>query len=260
MSTGCNIPTAVNYDPNALTWDHSCQYLLKSTIPSGSICLLFEDTTEFEDRSFTASYSVKLGAWVFFHDYIPDYYLTTREKLFNVTNQKFYQHHEGAPGNYYDEVKPFFVDVAFRTTDNIELLLETVNWVSSLLLDKSDNNSRDSEWNTLTHITVWNSQQHTGRIAISQLFQNLQYDTSRNTNGQWSFNDFRNILASRGSQFIYDLFQDYSLDPATIGNKPWYELDLLQDKYFIVRFEFDNTIEKTLILHDTTIQAKKAHR
>ena len=258
MSNGCNIPTAVNYDPNATTWDHSCQYLLKASIPSGDVCLLFEDATEYEDRSFTVSYSVKLRAWVFFHDYIPDYYFTTREKLFNLKNQQYFQHHEGPPGQFHDNVQSFFVDVVFK--NDKELLLETVNWVSSVLENKSDMSSRDSQWNTLTHISIWNSQQHTGRIALQDVFQNLQYDTSRNTDGQWSFNDFRNVLSARGLQFIEDLFEDYQLDPTTIGNKPWYELELLQDKYFIVRFEFDNSSGKTLILHDTTVQAKLAHR
>jgi hypothetical protein len=44
------------------------------------------------------------------------------------------------------------------------------------------------------------------------------------------------------------------------STKDWYDAELLQDKYFVVRFEFDNTLQKQLILHETAVQAIKAKR
>lgn len=274
MSNGCTHITAQNYDPNATAWDHSCQYLLKVSLTPvftstpETFCLLFEDITDYEDRSFTISWSVKSQSWVFFHDYIPDFYFHTREKLFNSKEgTKLYEHHAGKPGTYHDEdPHPFFIDVVFRS--DVDILLETVEWISSVVSDTSDASSRASEWGTLTHISVWNSQQHTGRIALQDVFASLQYDTSRMTDGRWSFNDFRNVVTERGTQFIQTLFEDYQLDANLTEDKPWYDAELMQDKYMIVRFEFDNGQGqdpslyegKQLILHDTSITAIKAKR
>jgi hypothetical protein len=222
-----------------------------------------------EERNFTLSYSLEAQNWVFFHDYIPGFYFHTREKLYNLKRQEFYEHNlKDTYGSFYpspegaddapNEVKPCFIDVVFRTDG--EYLLETVNWISSVLENKVDTHDRDSEWNTLTHISIWNSQQHTGRIPLNSIFTDLQYRTSRGLNGSWSMNDFRNILNTRGVQFLNDLFKDYALDSAYAANKPWYDAELLQDKYMVVRFEFDNSMQKQLILHDLSVQGQKTSR
>jgi len=261
MTLGCTQLSANNYTSSADTWDYSCQYVLKVN----GICYLFQDIQDRVDNSFTLSFSAEGNNWVFFHDFLPDYYFHTREKLFNSRYIFQYIHNEGLYGHYHDQqfddgvsIKPFFIDVVFNAGQ--ELILETVDWVSSVLADSSDASNVGSEWNTLTHISIWNSQQHTGRIALQDVFKDVQYQTSRNLDGQWSFNDFRNIVTTRGTQFIKDLFNDYALDPAMTSTKPWYEKELMQDKYMIVRFEFDNSDQKQLLLHDTSIQAIKAKR
>jgi hypothetical protein len=258
---GCNQLSADNFDPTASSWDHSsCYYVLKVL----GWCLLFKDP-EMEDKSFTLSYSEEAKNWVFFHDFVPDFYINTRDKLYNVKDQNFYVHNEGAYGSYHQDnsqdeliTKPFFIDIVFKADE--ELTLESVNWVSSVLDDKQDLSPVGNEWNTLTHISIWNSQQHTGRIALKDVFKDLQYETSRNLNGKWSFNDFRNVVTTRGTQFIKDLFNDYTVDSSMVSDKVWYEKELLQDKYMIVRFEFDNSQQKQLLLHETSIQAIKSKR
>lgn len=257
---GCTQLSAVNFDPNATVWDYNCIYIIKSN----GVCLKFKDVENMIDNSFTLSYSVEGNNWVFFHDYIPDFYFHTRESLLNVYSQKLFKHNEGRYGFYHEEFerdlipKSFFVDIVFNAEDDI--LLETVNWVSSVLEDSSDASNVGSEWNTLTHISIWNSQQHTGRIPLDSIFKDLQYTTSRSTNGHWSFNDFRNIVEGRGNQFIQDLFHNYNIDPSYLADKAWYEKELIQDKYVIVRFEFDNSLQKQLLLHDVSVQAIKAKR
>lgn len=263
---GCTHISAYNFDPNATVWDHSCLYLLKVSVPNvltsepETFCLLFQDVQNYEDKSFTLSRSVKGDAWVFFHDYIPDFYFHTRESLFNTKNSReLYKHHEGPVGVYHEEEpKSFFIDIVFNA--GTDILLETVQWISSWMNDRADISSRDSEWQTLTHISIWNSQQHTGRVALQDVFAKLQYETSRIKSGEWSFNDFRNVVAQRGSQFLQDLFNDYMVDNSLIETKPWYDADLMQDKYMIVRFEFDNSVGKLLTLHNTSITAQVTNR
>lgn len=205
--------------------------------------------------SFTMSFSVAGRGWVFFHDYIPDMYIHTRELLFSAKDSEIFRHNTGAPGLYYDTpIKPFFIDVIFRGEDS-ELTLETINWISEYLT-----NQTDQTFKTLSHISIWNSHQHTGRIALRENLPLLNQEIRR-TQGEWSFNDFRNILTSKGVKFLADIFNDYALDGAQADvNLPWYFKELLIDQWFCVRFEFDNATGETLLLHDVTVHATKAPR
>lgn len=262
MQQGCNQVIAVNFDPTAQVWDQSCMYVYKvyDTVSESWKCIWFKDPVGMENKSFTISYSAEGGSWVFFHDYIPEFYFHTREKLNCLKDTLGFQFNEGLPGIYgtEDNAQPFFIDVVFKTDS--DFLLETVTWMSSVQDSTADLSAKDREWFTLTHITIWNSQQHTGRIALSDVFTDLQYTTSRKTKGSWSMNDFRNILADRGVQFVKTLFDNYALDTAYVAPKEWYEKELIEDKYCVVRFEFDNSISKQLTLHDTGVQGQKSIR
>jgi hypothetical protein len=270
MTSGCTQLNAVNYNPAAQIWDYSCIYIYKIWDKDSESfkCIAFKDVPadQLEDKSFTMSYSLEGQNWVFFHDYIPNFYFHTRDHLLNLKRQEFYRHNEkDTYGKYHvstDDItlerKSFFIDVVFK--NDTEFLLETINWISSVLENRTDTHDKGSEWNTLTHISAWNSQQHTGRIALSSVFTDLQYKTSRSTNGEWSLNDFRNIVTQRGSQFILDLFNNYNVDPTMVTTKEWYDAEVLQDKFVVVRFEFDNSTQKQVILHDLSVQGQKTVR
>lgn len=254
MAAGCKNPRAINFDPAANPDNFSCVYMLKKD----DICHWFEDLVpdESTSQSFTMSYSVLGQCWVFFHDYYPDMYIHTREKLYNAKNSRIYRHHGGPPGQYHagTATKPFFIDVIFQGGFN--LTLETVNWITDFL----DSTGTDQPFQTLTHITIWDSHQHAGRVALSSL-QPFKDFTARSTKGVWSFNDFRNLLIDKGVQFLQDIFHDYQVIPAQVDvNLPWYVKELLTDKWFCVRFEFDNSLDRQILLHDTTIQAIKSDR
>lgn len=254
MAAGCKNPTAANFSPSATSDNYSCVYMLKN---QGN-CHWFEDITPAQAvaKSFTMSYAINGQAWVFFHDYFPDMYIHTREKLYDIKNSAIYKHNDGPPGMYHQtgNPKPFFIDVVFQS--ELNLLLETVNWITDFL----DNSGTDQPFQTLTHITIWNSQQHSGRVALSKLQQFKEF-TARNTKGVWSFNDFRNVLIDKGVQFLQDIFHDYAVVSAQVDTGlSWYKKELLTDKWFCVRFEFDNSSNVQLLLHDTTVQAIKSDR
>ena len=150
--TGCLNINAVNYNGLADTEDYSCKYLIKHA----GICHLFQDVvppTDLVDKSFTMSYSVKESSWVFFHDYIPDFYFHTRENLFSIKEQKVYKHNDGHAGQYYSGTKPFFIDIVFRGKE--DMLLESIQWVSEFLTS-----STDLKFSTISHISIRNSIQH----------------------------------------------------------------------------------------------------
>lgn len=266
MAEGCTNPNAVNFDGAADSDDGSCKYLASI----GGNCYLFTDynVANVKSQGFTMSYSVAKNNWVFFHDYIPDFYFHTREKMHLIQDKNIFTANSGLPGFYLpttaslDAVAPngkFFIDVVFNYKD--EAILDSINWVMEVL-DRADNNTL-LEFNPLTHITIWNSFQTSGRIPLTALENTYQVENTRKTKSTWMFNDFRDLVASRnGANFLLDIFNNFAVNTGALDpNMPWYERKLFEDHYFIVRFEFDNgeghtedvltNVNKTVYLHDT---------
>jgi len=249
---GCTNPSAVNYNSSATVDDGSCVYLEKYN----GVCYAFQDVDadQIVDRSFTLSFSLEGKDWVMFHDYVPDFYFSDRENLYSLKDRKIYKHNQGAPGVYYDGTpRSFFIDVIFSAEQ--EFILNSLSWITEVLSSVGE-----EEFSTLTHLTIWNSQQCTGRVALSQVWENLAYET-RKLKGQWSFDDFRDMVATQGTTFLKDLFQNFAVDTTKLDeNKPWFDQDLLHDNWFCLRLEFDNTTGRKIFLHGVDINAQTAPR
>lgn len=239
--TGCMNPKAANYNPAATIADDTCLFVRKIE----GTCHLFRKAQDTVQQSFTASYSLAVGDWTFFHDYIADDYITTRNKLLSVKNNSIFEHNIGPHGMYYDTTpKSFFVDVV--VTEQKETILSALQWITEVL----DATGKDREHVTFTHVTVWNNNQCTGRIAAATAFKNLQYDHMRKTRGAWSFNSLRDIVKDNDTAFLFDLFGDYAVDSTKVDvNLPWYRKALLRDDHFVVRLEFDNVQDYNILLH-----------
>lgn len=249
---GCTNPSAVNYNSAADTEDYSCIYLEKLN----GQCYAFQDVAANQtiDQSFTLSFSLSESDFVFFHDYTPDFYFSSRDQLYNLKNKKIYVHHKGAPGLYHDSSpRSFFVDVVFPADS--EMILDSVQWISEVL-----NQGQPQQFSTFTHLTIWNSQQCTGRIPLAQVFTNLEY-TTRKTQGVWSFDAFRDQLKVYGTTFLKDLFNNFVIIDGTMDpDKPWFDQSLLQDNWFVIRFEFDNTSGNQFLFHGADINAERSYR
>lgn len=270
MTTGCTSPYAVNYNPLATVSDSSCLFLIKHA----GICNLFRDIdpNKLTNKSFTLSYSVLGNCWVMPHDYTPDMYVHTHQNLYSLKDQDIRLHHDGPPGQFLEgEVKPFFIDLIFMTEvrrrigqvssdefkESGDIILEAVEWVTEYLKTRVEQRQA-----TLTHVTIWNSYQHTGRIPLDTIQLTAESRQLRRTQGVWSFNDFRDTLDNHGEPFLKDFFNNFNLDPASLPTEPlaWYERKQMQDSYFCIRFEFDNISGDTIVLHDMIIQALKTDR
>lgn len=208
---------------------------------------------------FTLSYSVGSQKWAFFHDYFPAMYINTRKELFSSktnTGVSVVQKHNAGPVGQYltGSLKSFFVDVTFRA--ETDLLAETIQWKTDYITEGTTDT--DSLTGTLTHIAVWNSHQHSGRITL-QNYNPLDIQDIRRTKGVWSFNSFRDILETKGIAFLDSFINDYNLIGGNV-NKPWYDKELLSDTWFCVRFEFNNNQNRKVVLHDTALQATKSLR
>jgi hypothetical protein len=249
---GCTNPYAANYNGAATEEDGSCIFLYKIN----GTCYAFQAEPAARDESFTLSWSIDDNTWTFYHDYIPDFYFRVRKQLFSIKNKRIYRHNEGAPGKFYTpEPSSFFMDLVFK--DEKEMVLNTVIWISENL----NALSQEQEFKTFTHITVWNNQQCTSRIALSDAMDILQYVTHSKTQGYWSFENFRDMVVARDGDFLEDLFKNFSVKPGKLSStRMWYDEMLMEDKYFIVRLEYDNSEGNTVILHQADINEIPSNR
>lgn len=238
---GCNNPAAANYTPGATKDNGSCLYVKNV----GGICYLFKEPTESLREDFTCSYSLLVGDWVFFHGYIPDKYIQTRDQLYSLKDNELYKHNVGPYGRFYGtNPESFYIDLV--VTDNKESILSSLQWVTEVL----DSNGKDKEHLTFTHVTIWNNYQCSGRIPTAQAFKDLSYSTMRKSRGVWNFNDFRDVVKNNEDGFLKDIFNDFAVDTTKIDvNLPWYKRQLLMDDHFLIRLEYDNTQDYNIILH-----------
>lgn len=278
MILGCTVPWAKNYDPAATQDDGSCIYLEKV----GAICYEFTDVPveDTVDQSFTLSYAMTRG-WSFYHDYNPDFYFHTRNRFMNLKDGLGYYSNEGPRGVYYGAtVNPFFIDVVFsgqaalklpnqaRYTSVLEpypsMVLDSINWVSEVRAsgnDPEDDNAPALYNETITAVTIWNNFQTSGRVVLDQNKLSLQKSNNFNSEQKWAFNDFRDIVKNQGVSFLLDIFHDYTVDSTnTELNYSWFKKRLIEGKYFIVRFEFDNNNDKQITLHDLDVDVTKSYR
>jgi hypothetical protein len=253
---GCTNPAAANYDPSATLDDGSCIYLAKI----GDNCYYFEEAPGIEDQSFTLSYSLESDAWVFYHDYIPNFYIGTRKQLYTSMGSQLWKHNSGAPGQYYPYGEnqtvpyPFFIDIVFNYSE--EVLLDSIQWFTETM------NSLASvdEFTTFTHLTVWNSQQCTGKLPITDYIP-YSLTGTRKTVDEFSFNELRDIVIDRSAQFVGDIFANFRpIDAQLDSGMPWYEKRFLQSNYFIVRLEYDNVAAKAISLHSADISGSPSVR
>ena len=104
---------------------------------------------------------------------------------------------------------------------------------------------------TITDIMVYNNHQCSGLI-------NLEENTIRNTEGEWRFNNFRDIVIDVNSPVINN---DGTINTNNLDfSKLWFEKSNFIGKFIVVRLYMNNMEDNTILIHDVKAQSILANR
>jgi hypothetical protein len=218
-------------------------------------------------RAETISYSFNLDAWVSRHTYRGQMYASTRNGSYCYADGFLYKMEAGIVGmfdrvnlEFEQQREEAYIDVVFAEPHDIAKVIQSVLWDTKvyskvgtsykpvLLYDK-----------TINRIVIYNDAQVSGEITLvnGKNLINL-YDTVRNVEYNWKFNDFRDAVIDRNQPI---LFEDGKLNTANINLlKVWFKKSKFISKFVIVRMIIDNIDELTIDIENVNVNLKKSER
>jgi len=211
-----------------------------------TILVNFNNSTFFENKSFTISYSFLSNSWISYHSYFP-YYLYSDANSFYSDN--CYKHNEGNFQTYYGTKYNHILDfiainhpVESKITTNICYTATASNETSGVF------NPVNATFNKLI---AYNSRQSSGYqdVVIKSPFE-LNIDNNQvravNVDNKWRINDLRDITIDSAqpvwSKNWNDISSSYWIDrvPNNIDYlKSPYETSRLRDHYLGLRLFFN---------------------
>jgi hypothetical protein len=127
--------------------------------------LLVTKKSQKSGESFTISYYPLLGQggkWGSFHDYIPQSYISDRDKLFSITGGKIYKHNiKGKYQRFYDKEVPFEVQFVANIQD-----YEWFTYVDSEMHTEAEKEDVKGIDLTFDNMAAWNFTQGTGTLPF----------------------------------------------------------------------------------------------
>ena len=148
-------------------------------------------TKKSDTNSFTLSYSLDNNFWVAFHDYVPSLYYNTVNQLYAIAEQKVHKMNvASSKGKFFNEdIKSSYVNIIFNQFPSDIKVFYNINWISELY-DSLGVLLRNE---TISHITINNNFQTTGKITLTphQDFNNK--GNIRKLRSKWNFNKIKDI-------------------------------------------------------------------
>jgi len=199
------------------------------------------------DKSFAVSYSLEAEVWACFHDYVPDAIFCTANKLMSFKNQRIYIHNQSRlKGWFYN--RGYKSQIEFVVANLVSKAYHAINWKSQYKTD-----GVIDERKTFTAIMLYNHNQCSGEQPITLK------KTTRNAEGVWRFNEFRDLI--KNPQTIF-LDEKGNVIPSNImANKSFFKQSRFIGDYICVRMIFDNAnLLSEIVLSDFSINDKVSYR
>lgn len=205
------------------------------------------DTSIFENKSFTISFSFLTNSWISFHSYFPSYMFGTSSDLFT---DSLYKHTLGQYQTFYETKYPYVVDIVapYHPAE--------IKYASQIFYTAQTYLGEQLSPITYDGLIVYNTRQSTGQMLLIPKVNPYQSDTSLShalvdrTDYQYRINNIRDITVNN-TEPIWDSswdtlqFAPYYDKLPNLANlnysKSPYELSRLRDNFVGMRFIFNPT-------------------
>ena len=223
------------------------------------IKLEYTDTNYFVNLSRTISFDLGgEGKWLFEHDYHPNLLLHTHTGLYSGTvalngnsATNIYKHNSKlSKGLYYGQKFKSYVDLIFNTQSDISKLYQGIGWITDVI----NNEGGNEQFKTISHIMIYNSNQCSDVINL----KDNHFSLTRNAEGEWRFNDFRDTVINSSNPFIDE---NGEVIQNNINNvKLWFEKSNFISKFIIVRLIVDNMTNDSVYIHEVKVNSIISNR
>ena len=260
-----------NYFKSVLKFNHLNPYAKRG------ITLLYDDIiksifiTQQGDVNFTIHYNFVHKAWLSFHDYIVEQYISTRTTNYVLKNNKLYKRNHTSKCIFFDVVYPsqliYIYNASFEEYKQfIGLSWDTIVRSSIGIVYKR----------TFDNLIVFNDTQCTDLINVNKNVNWFDIKSGVNKRDVWMLNDLKDMVLNDQQPFIDT---DYNLLLANIktSKNDWFSQSNFMSKWIAVKFVYLNKYinlntdvasstpangfeQLSLILNDYDINAIKAQR
>lgn len=218
----------------------------------------FDNESYFINESKTFSFALDSKSWVCEHDYFPNAYFYNNKGFFLSKsvlggNTKIYKHNSNKvnPGNFFGKQYQSYVDLIFNSRLDISKQYQALNWVSESF-DIATNT--ELQFDTIDKVMFYNNHQCSGYIEVSK----TDLKTSRNAEGIWQLNEFRDMLISPDKKILND---DGSLIINNIAlTKQWFNKGMFFGNFIVVRMLWDNTTKVLKHIHNVNVKSVLSQR
>lgn len=212
-------------------------------------------TSGIEDRSITMSYSLAKGdgVWAFYHDWLPDFTVGTRDKFLSYSQRKPYLHHFGPVGNFYGITYPSYIEPIFSTQ-------QEMYWLSIEFLAKIFSGKRVLSNKTLSQIIAYSSRQCSGVVNLGK--STFTDPGVHIVDGISRFDGFSDIAVHDADGEVSAFFDDRdNFLPASVNSRTsWHNRKRFIDNWFGVRLIHNNVDGNRLYLYTIDVSARPAAR
>lgn len=237
----------------------------------------FDDTTIFENRSWTISFSLLTDSWVSYHSYMPRVYLGTPNFLYSHSSiihpldNKLYKHHrKGKFLSFYGQQYSYINEIVSVSNPLIERIWDDVSLrVTAKKYLPQHDAYVDVKNQFFNKVIFYNNYQCSGEQEITmksgilethaganymmaQVYES-QTVIANNVEGSWNMNNMRNYVDDYNQPLFLSTWDaikanypiDKVINPAVINlNKDWMQIERFRGKYLIVRLIFTNFADR----------------
>lgn len=234
----------------------------------------FTDVTAFENKSWTVSYSFHSTSWISWHNYLPFYYIHNQSSLYSFYGDRnIWKHNiEGIFTKYYGINYGFVVEYVSPASLQTQIYEDITFRTKARRWNVTEKEYQDERFITFNKMIAYNDNQCTGEVSLvvkdtqaspqNWLFQQLVNEFGKilitKKEDNWNLNDIRDYIDDPSKplfsttwaklQGVY--FTDKVVNTANINStKPWNEIQMLRDKFIVIRLKFDNFEDVNLVFN-----------